>query len=565
MADRRDFLKTAAAAAIWTPPSTPIGGQSLSGTGASDFNIDLLRTPDRVVARFGIGNVVKLQYSSLAWTCQGVRVSAQPVQSGSHVELPIRLRNEGTDLTYLHLRWNGRLREGLLSIGDAWERSYGDLQWLGTVPERVMPWYFLTFDGDRIAGYGVKTRPSAFCFWQRDSDGITLSIDLRNGGGTTNLGQRELHACTVVSQLGPKGETVFRAGQAFCRLMSPDPRLPAAPLFGSNDWNYAYGKNTASGILRDADLIASLAPSGSARPHVVIDDGWQDPGRFPGMSDLASQIRSRDLRPGLWIRPLRPDREVDASWLLPDHRFGKGSPHNNMAFDPTLPEALEEAMKSVLQAVGWGYNFIKHDFSTYELFGKWGSDMRGQVTRPGWGFHDRSRTNAEIVHDLYQAIRAAAGDHTTILGCNTVGHIAAGIFESQRIGDDTSGRDWERTRRYGVNTLSHRIAQHRTFSHIDSDIVAMTLAVDWKKTSQWMDVVARSGTSLFLSPDPAAITPEVKSAMRDAMAVAAQVGLGFPVHPTSGTTPEVWQFKNPNRVEKTYDWIGLEGASFSDV
>ena len=29
-------------------------------------------------------------------------------------------------------------------------------------------------------------------------------------------------------------------------------------------------------------------------------------------------------------------------------------------------------MRSVRQAVGWGYTFIKHDFSTYELFGRWG-------------------------------------------------------------------------------------------------------------------------------------------------------------------------------------------------
>ena len=152
-----------------------------------------------------------------------------------------------------------------------------------------------------------------------------------------------------------------------------------------------------------------------------------------------------------------------------------------------------------------------------------------------------------------------------ILGCNTIGHIAAGIFESQRIGDDTSGHDWERTRRYGVNTVSQRLAQHRTFSHIDPDIVAMTLAVDWKKTSEWMDVVARSGTSLFLSPDPAAITPEIKSAMRDAMAISAQGGTGFPMHPMSGTTPEAWHFTKPSHLQKTYDWSGPHGVPFSDV
>ena len=464
-------------------------------------------------------------------------------------------------MLFLHLRWNGREDEELLSLGDHWERSYGDLEWRGTIPERVMPWYFLTFDGRRVNGYGVTTSPSAFCFWQRDAEGVTLSIDLRNGGEATQLGSRELKACTIVTRMGPLGEPVWRAGQEFCKRMCRAPRLPAGPIFGVNDWNYAYGKNTAAGILRDSDLIASLAPAGSARPHVVIDDGWQDPARFHSMPDLAAQIRSRNLHPGLWVRPLRPDKGVDAAWLLPDQRFGKGSSHTNLAFDPTVPEALDEAMKSIHQAVAWGYTFVKHDFSTYELFGRWGFEMHAQVTNPGWHFHDRSRTNAEIVHDLYQAMRAAAGEQTTILGCNTVGHIAAGLFESQRIGDDTSGHDWERTRRYGVNTLAHRIAQHRTFFHVDPDIVAMTLAVDWKKISQWMDVVARSGTSLFLSPDPAAMTPEVQSAMRDAMALSAQAGYGFPMDPTSGTTPEAWQFSPSGQVDRKYDWSGPEGVS----
>lgn len=52
---------------------------------------------------------------------------------------------------------------------------------------------------------------------------------------------------------------------------------------------------------------------------------------------------------------------------------------------------------------------------------------------------------------------------------------------------------------YGMNGLSHRIAQHRTFSHIDPDRVAITKDIGWQETSQWMDVVARTGTSLFLS------------------------------------------------------------------
>jgi alpha-galactosidase len=568
MTNRRDFVKAAAAAAVSAIPSAASAGQAVSVVRANSQNTnsqnsDLLRPPDHVTARFGPRTVVKMQYSARAWTCPGTRVSAEP-QTGHGSELPIRVTNEGRNLTHLQIRWESKRSEGLLSIGDAWERSYGDLEWRATVPERVMPWYFLTFDGERTHGYGVKTQPSAFCFWQLDTEGITLTIDLRNGGEATELGTRELLACTVVMRMGAKGETIWRAGQEFCKLMSPNPRLPKESIFGINDWNYAYGKNTSSGILRDADLVASLAPAGSVRPLAVIDDGWQDPARFPSMPDLASQIRKRRLRPGLWIRPLRAEATAPASWLLPDNRFGKGAPHDNLAFDPTNPAALDEAMKTVRTTVQWGYEFIKHDFTTYELLGRWGSAMHAETVSPGWHFHDRSRTNAEIIRDLYQAIRSAAGE-TIILGCNTVGHLAAGLFESQRIADDTSGHDWERTRRFGVNGLSHRIAQHRTFSHIDPDCVAITSDVGWRETSQWMDVVARSGTSLFFSPAPAAVTPEIKSAMKDALLLASQGSSGSPLHPTRGTTPTEWQFSSPRRVEKTYDWCSSEGVSPFDV
>ena len=246
MANRRDFLKTAAAAAISAIPPVASGGQAVVGVGAKSQSVDLMRRPDHVSARFEAGDVVSMQYSSLAWTCPGIRVSAEPIRAGRSTELPVLVSNEGKSLTFLHVRWEGRDSEGLLAIGDAWERSYGDLEWRGTVPERVMPWYFLTFDGERVNGYGVKTQPSGFCFWQRDPQGITLSIDLRNGGESTELGSRELHACTVVTRMGPKDEVISRAGQEFCKLMSPNPRLPAGPIFGANDWNYAYGKNTAS-------------------------------------------------------------------------------------------------------------------------------------------------------------------------------------------------------------------------------------------------------------------------------------------------------------------------------
>lgn len=559
-ATRREFLKTAAAASVAIRVPSKFDQTDFARQRTRSSDPVLLRPPDHVSARFGMLDIKPMQFGPGGWTLSGISVAAEPVAKGHDLALPIRVRSDSSELTFIHLRWKGRQNEATQFIGDHWERSYGDLEWRGMIPNRIMPWYCLSYDGSTLSGFGVKTQPSAFCFWQVDKEGITLTIDLRNGGEATLLGQRELLACTVVMWRGRTGDPVARSAHQFCEKLCPSPRLPNQPLFGSNDWNYAYGKNTEAGILRDADLVASIAPSGDVRPHIVIDDGYQDLSRFPNMAKLAFEIRSRNLRPGIWVRPLQAPGTAQPTLLLPKARFGRAG-SDSAAFDPTIPEALDEILKTIRTPVDWNYEFIKHDFSTWELFGRWGFAMDTGPTLPGWHFQDRSRTNAEIVADLYRAIRNTAGDRTVILGCNTVGHIAAGIFESQRIADDTSGHDWERTRRYGVNGLTHRIAQHRTFFHIDPDIVAITKWVGWRETSQWMDVIARSGTSLFFAPEPGAVTPEIKSAMKDAFAIASSNASGFPTTPLQGTTPSEWTYKQPTQITRNYDWISPNGAS----
>ena len=108
----------------------------------------------------------------------------------------------------------------ILLLGDHWERSYGDLAWRGIVPERVMPWYFLTWDGLACHGYGVETGAGALCFWQMDAEGVSLWLNLSNGGEGVQLGSRRLHAATIVSRAGrPYDEAPFESARRFCRLM----------------------------------------------------------------------------------------------------------------------------------------------------------------------------------------------------------------------------------------------------------------------------------------------------------------------------------------------------------
>ena len=229
--------------------------------------------------------------------------------------------------------------------------------------------------------YGVRTGANAFCFWQADPGGISLWADVRSGGVGVQLGERTLDVCDVICRAGHGNESAFAALHAFCEQMCASPRLPRQPVYGSNDWYWAYGKNSAATVLTDARNIVELSPRGTNRPFAVIDDGWQ-PGRgadkagagtwdrgndkFPDMRSLAGEIKQIGARPGIWIRPLQAPADAPDSWRLP---------REPKVLDPTVPEVLEKVADDISRIREWGYELIKHDYSTFDIFGRWGFQM----------------------------------------------------------------------------------------------------------------------------------------------------------------------------------------------
>jgi alpha-galactosidase len=194
---------------------------------------------------------------------------------------------------------------------------------------------------------------------------------------------------------------------------------------------------------------------------------------------------------------------------------------------------------------------VKHDYSTYDIFGKWGFQMEQDVTTPGWRFRDNTRTTAEIILGLYEAIREAGGD-MYLIGCNTLSHLSAGLFELSRVGDDTSGKEWARTRKMGINTLGFRMIQHDLFYAADGDCVAVTKDVPWDKTVQWMQLVAGAGTPLFISAQPEVVGPAQRAAIRECFATAARpLPAGEPLDWLTNPQPARWKLDGKIR---EFDW-----------
>lgn len=522
---------------------------------------DLREAPAQVTCFTGLDNARTLTRSDSEWRSGELVVALKNSPTG----VIISLAAPDLAVTYLRLRWQVQHPENIFVLGDAWERSYGDLGWRNLVAERPLPWYCAVHQDDTTHCYGVETGAAGFAMWQIDTAGITVWLDVRNGGDGVQLGSRMLKVATLVTRRGEHGEPIHGALSAFCRIMCASPRLPKSVLYGSNDWYYAYGRNTADGILRDAEMVASLAPPIGPKPFAIVDDGWQDKRAFPDMVALTRQIRSRGARPGLWIRPLRAQQNIDHKLLLPDTRFGRHHERfKDLAYDPTIPEAREAALDTMREAVRWGNELVKHDFSTYELLGGWGSEMGSSMTTSGWHFNDRSQTNAEIVLSLYRGLREAAGEETIIIGCNTIGHLAAGIFEANRTGDDVSGRLWERTRRMGVNTLAFRLPQNRAFFIVDADCVPVTKAIEWEKTRLWMDAIARSGTALIVSLEPGAVGDQQKKALREAFIIAAATPIASADDMLLTNTPQHWTSQTHNDMKRTmYTWEEDGASPFS--
>lgn len=476
----------------------------------------------------------------------------------------VLVSSPGADLEGVRIEWKADFGSDDMMLSDDW----CGLGWRRIGGGRSSAWYFMVAQD----GFGVMTQPNSIIHWTVCPGRVSLYLDVSAGGSGVRLCGRMLEACRLVSRRARKGETAFSAGRAFCRTMCPNPRLPREPVFGYNDWYCAYGANTATNFLADAAYVAALASGLNVKPFVVMDDGWQPmsppevkrkTGKFDSgwgpwlrasdsfgmeMDEFAARIAALGAKPGLWYRPMRAWDAAPDAWKVAGHPE---------SFDPSVPEVFASVRQDMLRFRKWGFALVKADFLVYDFNGRYlfPGTIGERVFAERRRWRDRSRTSAERMKELYRAMREAAGDDITIIGCGAFGHLAAGLFEVNRVGFDTSGRDWRQTAKNGPHSLAMRSIQHGAFYCIDADCVGLASAgaIPWEKNSQWLDLLARSHTACFISWRRSLASQKVRDAFSAAFRMSAEAGgVAEPLDWLEESSPRRWRFSDGS--EACYSW-----------
>ena len=473
--------------------------------------VSILRAPDN---HFGATEASPFRFEEAKTKCSDVKFEYVVGESSAKVVI----YPSGSPVKFLKLRFRGDLSFVEKVYGDTWERAGTGcfLDWRSVMNARMLPWFCYLKGEDKTMCYGVKTGADCFASWLVDMHGVTLFLNLTNGNDGTDL-KEPIVACEIVQLEGEKGEDVYKVAKRFSYLLCDSPVLPKEPIFGVNNWYWAYGNISFDSVMQETDYLMQMCQGAKHRPYMIIDDGWQLnrthtenayiggpwlPNKlFGDMAKTADAIHQKGAKAGIWFRPLLTRGEVPKDAVLVKRD------DDSVILDPSHPYTLEMVKKDAQTLRSWGFELIKHDFSTMDFFGI--DPLSAENCNYNLYFRskspfDKTKTNATIIKNLYKAVQEGVGE-ADVIGCNAISHLCAGIHSTYRTGNDTSGRSFEWTRRLGVNSMM-RLPLNDTCYRADPDCAAFTESVDASVNLDYLEMCALTGVTTLAS-----VTPEILS------------------------------------------------------
>lgn len=448
----------------------------------------------------------------------------------------------GSPIKYLKLRFRGELNFVEKVMGDQWERSglKAFIEWRSIMAHRVLPWFCYLIGDNTTACYGVKVQPNAMCYFQVDTHGISLIVNLCSGNEGVDL-KEPIVACEVVELIGKKGQDCYEVASNFAKLMCENPVLPKTPVYGILDWYWAYGNTSEKTVLEETEKLVELCKGNKNPPYVIIDDGWQisrevyeeNPdyiggpwnqfnSRHPNFDKMPKKLHEKGAKAGLWFRPLLTKGDIPKDAVLYNGNGG-------IVLDPSHPFTLDRVYSDAKRFKEWGFDLLKHDFTVIDgtqIYNTSSDKDDVYMVNSKIKFYDKTKTTAMIFKDLYKTIQNAFGGD--VMACNAFSHLSAGIHSIYRVGDDNSGHAFEWTRRDGINSIM-RLPTNRAFYLCDPDVGTFTKKTPSKPNLDFLEVCALTGMTCLASITPNILTEEEKKEISRIFKIASEGGKNYKI------------------------------------
>ncbi len=300
-------------------------------------------------------------------------------------------------------------------------------------------------------------------------------------------------------------------------------------------WYVFYQGVTEKVMVKNTDWLAEHLKKFGCE-YVQLDDGWQGRGhglgdnrdwyttaknKFPhGMKWLASYIRSKGLKPGIWVIPCSTSDEdlfrhhPEMFIRRPDgtsigEKYDKSGKlvgidwTGRFLVDPTHPlgkKWFHDLFRMLCHT--WGYQYVKID-------GQWG--YPGFLRHWHKQLHDPNIPPDEAYRLALSIIRKTMGRDKFLLNCG-LGFDSCGICDGIRIGGDV-GASWSRMQPAIRSTMRWVFLNNIAF-FTDPDVVCVrqpgshgsSLTLD--QARMWATLVGITGQLLMASDDMPELTEE---------------------------------------------------------
>jgi hypothetical protein len=475
-------------------------------------------------------------------------------------------------------------------LTDEWERCYGEagISSFARCELIESPWDLHLFDQNRGRSLSIG-------YLQVPNERFVISVKRQRSSDRADLVVRaETHSGSRGVVLGP-GRTLRLS--EICFLVdtgSPHHALeiyavtvakrngvtaPPRPPVGWVDWYFRYGETTDQDIMKNLEFLRrelrdfgleyvqidsgwQLGLETVPPPHNVVAGGpWVENSKFPrGMRWYADQIKARGFKPGLWIRPFQMVEGAEERKRRPEWFNAKGQ------MDVSNPEVRQHVRRTVEKVVDdWGYEYLKYDFPSYDVFGDFGPNLEEESTAHPSPV-DQEKTTAESYREALGEIQAAAEGKAWTLACNSMMPLTLGAASSFRIGDDVG--DWERTMKYGVRSVSARYYTNGILWSNDPDVFLVREPFSIEQAQMWASLIALSGGAVFISENlpelPAERLDLIKKILPPYVNRDSPYGYGRPVDLLDAVPPSLWNL--PVRKDfGSWNVIGVFNWGYEDL